>query len=732
MGHGRSFRFPRSKQLTALHRSPAPALAPAARPHGMRTLYSAVKRRINLRLRRPPLASPATPPRHGCHSHSSCGPREAAVSHDSLLLRLQSGPVLAEVRRLHAALLVRGYRRSTVLAAQLVRAYARLGDAGLGHALRVFDGMPRRNSFAWNAVIKALVDAGRFSEALERYWDMVSDGLVAADRFTYPPVLKACAVLGAIEQGRRVRENIEIEIAGGSVVPNVFVQCALVDMFAKCGCLGEARSVFESMGVRDLAAWTAIIGGAVHEGDWFEVMNLFNRMRSEGFLPDSVIFATVIPACGRVKELRTGMALQGCAVRCGVGDDTRVSNALVDMYCKCAYLDMAASLFWSIDCKDVVSWSTIIAGHSQNGMYCSSVKLFTEMVSSGVKPNSTTLATILPSLSELKLSRYGKAIHCFSVRNGLDRSEFLVSAFIDFYSKQGLIGEAETVFEFTPKKDLVIWNSMVGGYAVNVDYESALHALRELQKVGLRPDHVTVVSVLPLCNRHSWLIQGKELHAYAIRHNISSVCSVSNALIDMYCKCGCLEIASRIFLIMTERNTITYNTLMSSLGKHGHDDQAFILFDLMKRDRIFPDKVTFVALLSCCSHAGLIDKGLCFYDSMLQDYNISPDKEHYSCIVDLYSRSGKLDDAWSFITNLQEVPEIDVLGCLLSACREHNRMDVAELVAERIFEQNPSDPGYHILLSNIYANAGMWSDVTRIRTMIGERNLKKRTGNSLI
>ncbi|XP_004958445.1 pentatricopeptide repeat-containing protein At1g11290, chloroplastic [Setaria italica] len=508
MGHGRSFRFPRSKQLTALHRSPAPALAPAARPHGMRTLYSAVKRRINLRLRRPPLASPATPPRHGCHSHSSCGPREAAVSHDSLLLRLQSGPVLAEVRRLHAALLVRGYRRSTVLAAQLVRAYARLGDAGLGHALRVFDGMPRRNSFAWNAVIKALVDAGRFSEALERYWDMVSDGLVAADRFTYPPVLKACAVLGAIEQGRRVRENIEIEIAGGSVVPNVFVQCALVDMFAKCGCLGEARSVFESMGVRDLAAWTAIIGGAVHEGDWFEVMNLFNRMRSEGFLPDSVIFATVIPACGRVKELRTGMALQGCAVRCGVGDDTRVSNALVDMYCKCAYLDMAASLFWSIDCKDVVSWSTIIAGHSQNGMYCSSVKLFTEMVSSGVKPNSTTLATILPSLSELKLSRYGKAIHCFSVRNGLDRSEFLVSAFIDFYSKQGLIGEAETVFEFTPKKDLVIWNSMVGGYAVNVDYESALHALRELQKVGLRPDHVTVVSVLPLCNRHSWLIQG--------------------------------------------------------------------------------------------------------------------------------------------------------------------------------------------------------------------------------
>ncbi|XP_025802466.1 pentatricopeptide repeat-containing protein At4g33990-like [Panicum hallii] len=696
----------------------------------MPTLYSAVKRGIKLRLPRPSLASRATIPRRGCRS--SCGPPDAVVSHESLLLRLQSGPVLAEVRRLHAALLVCGYRRSAVLSAQLVRAYARLGGAGLGHALGVFDGMPRKNSFAWNAVIKGLVDAGRFSEALERYWDMVSDGSVTADRFTYPPVLKACAALGAVEQGRRVRENIETEIARGSAVPNLFVQCALVDMFAKRRCLGEARSVFESMGVRDLVAWTAMIGGTVHGGDWFEVMDLFNRMRSEGFLPDSVIFATVIPACGRVKELMTGMALQGCAVRCGVGDDICVSNALVDMYCKCACLDVAASLFWSIHYKDVVSWSTIIAGHLQNGMYGSGINLFTEMVSSGVKPNSTTLATILPSLSELKLFRYGKAIHCFSIRHGLDHSEFLVSAFIDFYSKQGLIGKAEIIFQFTPKKDLVIWNSMVGGYAVNEDSESALHALRALQKVGLRPDHVTVVSVLPLCNQHSRLLQGKELHAYAIRHNISSVCSVSNALIDMYCKCGCLEIASNTFLLMTERNAVTYNTLISSLGKHGHDDQAFILFDLMKRDGVFPDKVTFVALLSCCSHAGLIDKGFRFYNSMLRDYNLTPDKEHFSCIVDLYSRSGKLDDAWSFIANLQEVPEIDVLGCLLSACREHNRMDIAELVAERIFEQNPNDPGYHILLSNIYANAGMWSDVTRIRNMIEERSLKKRTGNSLI
>ncbi|KAL6841751.1 hypothetical protein ACP4OV_028263 [Aristida adscensionis] len=708
----------------------------------MLALSSAARRGLKPRPRRRRPASPELPPRRACCSTSSRrGPGEAAsaaaaaspaASHASLLLRLQSGPALGDVRASHAALLVAGHRGSTVLAAQLVRAYARLGEVGLGHALRVFDGMPRRNSFAWNAVIRGLVDAGRFSEALERYCDMVGDGSVAADRFTYPPVLKACAALGAVEQGRKVREHMEAYFALGVATPNVFAQCALVDMFAKCGCLDEARSVFESMEVRDLAVWTAMIGGAVHEGEWHEVMSLFNRLRSEGFAADSVIFATVIPACGRAKELRIGTALHGCSVKFGVSGDLCVSNALVDLYCKCGTLDMAASLFLSIDYKDVVSWSTIIAGYSQNGIYYVCVSLFSEMVAAGIKPNSTTLASVLPSLSQLKLLRHGKEVHCFCLRYGIEQSEFLVSALVEFYSGQGFIREAEIVFESMPKKDLVIWNSMIGGYAVNEDSESALHALKAMQRVGLRADHVTVVSVLPLCDQLSRFLQGKELHAYAIRHGVSSVCSVSNALIYMYCKCGCLEIAIEVFGLTEERNTVTYNILISSFGKHSREDEAFLLFDLMKKDGVVPDKVTFVALLSCCSHAGLIDKGLWFYASMVRDYNICPDKEHNSCIVDLFSRSGKLDDAWSFIANLQEVPEIDVLGCLLSACREHNRMDIAELVANRIFEQNPNDPGYHILLSNIYANAGMWSDVTRIRNLMEERSFKKTTGNSLI
>ncbi|KAL5198110.1 hypothetical protein ABZP36_001622 [Zizania latifolia] len=302
--------------------SPPPSRESSNRGHGY--LLSPPRRRLPLP--RPPLEAALTPP-----------PLSSPTRHASLLLRLQSCPALEEARRLHAALLVVGHRHGTVLVAQLVRVYAKLGD--VANALRMFDEMLMWNSFAWNAVIKGFVYTGRFSEALEMLWEMVRDGSVVADRFTLLPVIKACAALGAVEQGRKVREVVVTDIALGNARPNVFVQCAVVDMFAKCGCLDEARNIFESMQVRDLAAWTAIIGGTVHAEDWLEVVDLFNCIRSEGYGVDSVIATTVILACGKVGGLWVGIALHGCAVKSGVSDDICVSNALVDMYCKCSCIE---------------------------------------------------------------------------------------------------------------------------------------------------------------------------------------------------------------------------------------------------------------------------------------------------------------------------------------------------------------------------------------------------------
>ncbi|RWV84181.1 hypothetical protein GW17_00054124 [Ensete ventricosum] len=646
-------------------------------------------------------------------------------SHRTLFLHLRSARSLDEAIKLHALTVLHGYlSHSPVLGAQLVHSYVSFGRHQ--EALTVFHHLPRRNSFAWNSIIKGSVTSGRFDEALASYHDMISHGL-DADHFTYPFVLKACAELSDLEQGRRIGESIKPHAR-----TNSYVQCALVDMFAKCGSLSEARRVFEDMPMRDLVSWGAMICGTMQNGDWLEALNLFKRMRREGFCLDSVVVATVIPACSRLGALRIGMGLQGCSIKSGFSDDLCVSNALIDMYAKCGQTKTACRLFQLLALKDVISWSSLIAGYSQNCEYAECLELFTEMLRSRIQPSSVTVASVLPSMSELKTFKKGREVHGYVVRRGFEFDIYIATALVDFYCKSGLLREAQSIFEILSDSDIAIWNSMIAGYVLDGDVHSAFQTLRRIHRSGLRPNYVTVVTVLPVCNRFAMLNHGKELHGYVTRGGLSSVVSVNNSLIDMYCKCGCLELGKNVYTQMINRDIVTYNTIIAALGMHGHGNQAVMFFDHMKKERINPDRVTFIALLSACSHAGFIDRGLSYYNSMTEDYGILPDMEHYSCMVDLYARSGYLDDAWEFIKSMPVDPDIDVLGSLLSACRIYKRIDLAEFISSQIFEKKPEDPGYYVLLSNIYAAVGRWADVKKVRAMIKDSGLMKKPGNSWV
>ncbi|OAY62814.1 Pentatricopeptide repeat-containing protein, chloroplastic [Ananas comosus] len=506
--------------------------------------------------------------------------REALV-----LLLLRSSPTLTLplLRQLHALLLVHG--SSHVPHSQLLRAY--VGNGAVRDALHVFDHMPRRSTFAYNSIIKGFVDLGRSSDALCFYNDMIREGF-KADNFTYPLVLKACTGVSDIDRGREIHKCVEFE---GVFSSNVFVRCALVDMYAKCGSLVAAREVFNEMPVRDLATWGAMICGTMQGGDWSEGLVLFRRMRSEGFGIDSAILATVIPACGRLGAPGLGMALHGLVVKFGVIGDLCVANALIDMYCKCGDTQIADRLFRTMEFKDVISWSSLIAGYLQNNEFAKSLGLFVEKMESGLTPNSVVIASIMPSVSELKLFKLGKEIHGYAVRRGHERDRFVASAVIGFYCKNGLMREAESIFRTVSDGDIAIGNSMITGYALQGDLDSATTTLRRIQEMGFRPDSVTIVSVLPLCNRFTMIDQGKELHAYATRAEFGSVVSVNNSLMDMYCKCGFVEFAKKIFDTMTERNTVTYNIVITALGMHGRGEEGIEFFDHMKEQSIEPDKV---------------------------------------------------------------------------------------------------------------------------------------------
>lgn len=645
-----------------------------------------------------------------------------------------------EARKFHVILLVSGIlnpmsdiaAQASFLGSHLVQVYAQLGS--LEEALLVFDRFHCIHNIACNAILRAYVDTAQFSQATHFFDHLVFNLCFVPDNYTWPLVLKACSGLCALEEGRKVHDLINFFENNHCFKSNIYTKCALIDMFAKCGSLDEARKVFDHISPeeRDLASWTAIICGTIHQGKWLEALGLFSMMRVEGMRPDSVVIAAILPACGRSESRQVGMSLQGCAMKSGFHHDLVVSNAVMDMYCKLGDIHQAYGLFCQMLYKDIVSWNTLIAGYSLNFQYHRSIELYYEMISLGMKPSALVVSTFLHALGKLNLSEQGAAMHGFILKQGFDFDVVVACALIDMYSSCGFTGELDILLSIWSDWDIMIWNSAIAGHASCGNFDVALNIFRDIWKASVKPNSITMMSILPICTKMGALKQGMEVHCHLLRSSDIMTVSVGNSLIDMYCKCGYLGYGLKVFDHMTEKDIISYNTMISAYGFHGFGNQALMLFDEIKSLAMQPSKATFVGLLSSCSHAGLVRQGWSIYSSMINDYGLVPNMEHYSCMVDLLGRAGHIDGACNFIRKMPEEPDGNVLGCLLASCRIHNMMEPVDLLAQEILQVELEDTGYHILLSNIFASTKKWKDASRVRALIKEKGLRKKPGNSWI
>ncbi|MED6199693.1 hypothetical protein PIB30_078344, partial [Stylosanthes scabra] len=659
-----------------------------------------------------------------------------SITTTSLFRHLNSPSNLLEARKLHALLLVHGFFHPNLpphnnsFASQIINAYVSFSQ--IKHAYLVFSELPHKTNVAWNAILRGMLCVGHYTQAIHLYNSMLKQGVMKPDNYTYPIVLKACSSLRAIEYGRWVRETIIYNEVKHNIRPNVYVLCSMVDMFAKCGSLEDARKVFDEMQVKDLASWTAMICGAVWNGELVEAVSLFRRMRSEGLKPDSVIVSSLLPVCSRLEAAELGMALQGCAVRSGFDSYLYVSNALIDMYCKCGKPFEAHFLFDNMVLRDTVSWSTLISGYSQNCLYRESYELFCRMVNIGLKANAIVVSSVLPAIGRLRMLKQGKEIHNYVLKEGLVLDQIVGSTLIDMYSNCGSMKEAEKAFEYMSDMDIMLWNSMIAGYNLVSDFDSVFSTIRKIWGTQHRPNSITLVSVLPVCTKLGAIRQGKEIHGYATKSNLILKTNVGNSLIDMYGKCGFLDLGVKVFNQMMVKNVVTYNTIISACGAHGLGGKGLAFYDQMKVAGIKPNKVTFIALLSACSHAGLVEKAWQLYNSMIHDYAIEPDMEHYSCMVDLLGRTGDIDAAYKFITTMHVTPDTNVLGSLLGACRIHNKVEMAEILAEHIFQLNAKDAGHYVLLSNLYASGKQWKNMSKVRSMMKDKGTEKKPASSWI
>eukprot|EP01018_Ginkgo_biloba_P019235 Gb_06193 [translate_table: standard] len=513
---------------------------------------------------------------------------------------------------------------------------------------------------------------------------------------------------------------------------NIFLVTKLVSMYAMCDSINDARLVFDKIYDRDVVLWNAMIRGYARSGLYEEALVLYYKMQPAGTQPDKFTFPCVVNACAGLSALKQGKQIHVRIVKSGFELDVFVGAALIDMYAKCQNIEDACRVFQRLSRRDLVSWNAMIGGYAQNGHAREALEFFHQMQLTDVTPDSVTMVSLLQACAHLGSLEEGKRIHDYIIQRGFEEDAFVRNSLIAMYASCGSIKIARHLFDKMSKRNVVSWNSMIAGYAQSGHVKEALSLFIHMQLANIKPNWVTMVSLLPAFVYLAALQQGKWIHGYITRLGFESNVVVATALIDMYAKCGSLKIARQLFDKMPNRNVVSWNAMIAGYGMHGCGKDALALFYQMQRTGTKPNQITFVGVLSACSHAGLVDEGWRYFNLMTQVYDIKPTVEHYACMVDLLGRAGRMDEAYDFIKKMPVEPDAGVWGALLGACRIHCNIKLGECVAEHLFDLEPEDAGYYVLLSNIYAAAGRWDDASKVRTMMKEKGLNKTPGYSLI
>ncbi|XP_061364402.1 pentatricopeptide repeat-containing protein At4g33990 [Gastrolobium bilobum] len=628
-------------------------------------------------------------------------------------------------KRLHALLMVLGKAQNVLLSTKLVNLYATLGDVSLSRD--TFNQIKRKNIYAWNSMLAAYVRCGRYCEAMTCVNELLSISGPRPDFYTFPPVLKACAHL---VDGKK----LHCLVLKMGFEHDVFVAASLIHLYSRFGALDVAYKLFVDMPVRDVGSWNAMISGFCQNGNAVEALYVLNSMKVEGVKMDTVTVSSILPICALSNNILSGVLIHLYVIKHGLVADVFVSNALINMYSKFGRLQDAHRVFDHMKVRDLVSWNSIIAAYEQNDDPTTALEFFKRMQFVGIRPDLLTVVSLASIFGQLSHQGFSRSVHGFVMRREwLEEDVVIGNALVNMYAKLGAMDCALTVFEHLPIKDIISWNTLITGYAQNGLASEAIDAynmMEESRKIS--PNQGTWVSILPAYSHVGALQQGMKIHGRLIKNCLYLDVFVATCLIDMYGKCGRLEDAMSLFYEIPRETSVPWNAIISSLGIHGHGEEAVQLFKDMLAEGVKADHITFVSLLSACSHSGLVDEGQWCFDMMQKEYEIKPSLKHYGCMVDLLGRAGYLEKAYNLVSNMPLKADASIWGALLGACRIHGNAELGAFASNRLLEVDSENVGYYVLLSNIYANVGKWEGVVKVRSLARDRGLRKTPGWSSV
>lgn len=653
-------------------------------------------------------------------------------------------------RWIHKQILFKELETDLVLGNGMIGMYAKCGS--LDDAYKVFEQLSNRDAVSWGTMVAGYVQQGHYLSAFELFVRMQLDGLKPS-QVTLLVALKACGGIEALAWGRTVHG----QVVEGVFESDVLIGSTLVDVYSKCGCLDDARSVFEQLQNRNVVSWSAMIAGYAQHGENFLALELYEKMQQGGVLASQVTFVCVLKACGNMEALEWGRLIHNQIIVSGMQVDMLVGSSLLDMYAKCGKLEEARRMFERLPKRDVVSWGAMIAGYSQHGQGMHALECFEKMQQQNIKSNKVTFLCSLKACGSTEALKQGQMIHDQIIKSDLESDSMVASSLIDMYGKCGSLDEAHCLFYMMRSPDVVAWGAVIAGYAKYEQGAVALELFHKMQNKHLEPDKFVFSCTLKACGSIGALLEGKLLHSQIICSGFDADRVVNNALIDMFTKCGSLREAREIFDNMRNRDAVSWGTMIAGYVQHGLGLSALKIFESLCQTALKPDKVIYVSILSACGELQKIEQGKLVHRHVLQS-GIELEEVVGSSLVDMYVKCGDLKEArkvfnewpkrsvisWDvmiggyvehdlndgalelFVKMLEEhvTPNKAIFSCILKACGNTGAVDRGRLVHNMIIKDYlEADVAIGTTLVDMYVKCGNLYEAHQVLNMLTNNNV---------
>lgn len=556
--------------------------------------------------------------------------------------------------------------------------------------------------------------------------------LLEMDRFNIPVtpqsykyMLETCSKLKSLKFGRLIHRRLAEN-------PPYFLVNCLLQMYSNCGSLSDARKLFDEMPEKSTGSWVIIISAYADKGLLEDALGTYLRMEDSNFEPNRYVYIVLLKSFSDSSYSEIGKQLHCRVIKAGFVDNVAMDTALCSMYVKCGNLESAEKKFGLMQERNVISYTTMMVGCSQANRHVDALRYFKRMVDEDVDLDEFAFSITLKVCSSLLDRRMGEQVHGLIVKLGLRSDVSVGTPLVDFYVKCGAVDSASRAFEVIDEPNDVSWSAILCGYSQIGEFEKCIKVFKSLRSKGAVLNEFMYTSIFQVCSSSADFSFGSQAHGDAIKRGLISYLYGESSMITMYAKCGRLDYAYRVFESMEAPDTIAWTAMISAYAHHGNASEALALFKKMQASGVKTNDVTFVAIFTACSHAGLVEEAKKFLESMSSEHGLIPSIDHYNCMIDIYSRAGRLKEALDLINSMPFDPDAMSWKSLLGGCSIHRNHDLGKLAADKLLELDPSDAAAYILLFNMNASSGRWEEAASVRKLMAEREVKKETGCSWI